>query len=680
MSGLGRSRQLLGPHGPLATAFEGYEDREGQLAMTDAVERSIDEGSTLICEAGTGTGKTLAYLVPAALSDKRVVISTATKALQEQVFSKDLPVLGRHLGLAPVAVMLKGISNYLCRRRFDELRKSPQANADPQIRRALPMVEHWVEDTESGDLAELASLGEAHPIMAEIASSSETRIGSSCKHYEECFVTKVKREAERARIVIVNHHLFFADLAVKLAAERRGFGGAGVLPAYEAVVFDEAHEIEDAATMFFGVRVSGSRFEAMSRDADKAFIAAGLADRILGKGEGTALAAMVRESARDMFDKLVAIAQAVPASDRARSADPSEVRANLPRDAWQGDVVVAYLAVDQSLEALAGYAGANNNGDEAVRLVAQRASALRDDLARIVEPERDQVTWIEARGRSVSIGASPIELGHVFRERVVERIGAVVLASATLTTGGSFRFLRRRLGLDEACTVPVEELSVASPFDYASQCVLYVARDLPEVSDATFIARATERIAELCRASGGGAFVLCTSNRSTRLLAEGLSRVLATRPLVQGEAPKGRLIARFRAERDAVLVATMSFWEGVDVPGDALRLVIIEKLPFAVPTDPLVVARCRAIEDAGQNPFVAYSVPEAAITLKQGFGRLIRARTDHGVVAMLDRRLVTRSYGKILLDSLPPARRTERLDDVRAFYAERPLPPRASPG
>jgi ATP-dependent DNA helicase DinG len=659
----GTSRQLLGPDGPLARAFSGYEERTGQLDMADAVERALAEGRTLLCEAGTGTGKTLAYLVPAILSGLKVVVSTATKALQEQIFEKDLPLIAQHLGLEPRAALGKGLGNYLCLRRYDELRKSAHALAEPAVRRSLPLLEAWARDTETGDVAELVTLSEGDPIWREVSSSSETRIGAGCVHYEECFVTKMKRDLEDAKVVVVNHHLFFADLAVKMAADGRGFAGAGALPPYDAVIFDEAHEIESIATDFFGVRVSVARVHALLRDADRAFVASGLADAMRAKGEGTALTAVVRDTTDALFDRLARL-----------GGDGVESRVSLPREAWSAELVDAYHRLDSALETLAGYAEANNR-EESVKLVAQRATALRNDAARIADPKKNQVTWVEVRSRSVSLGASPIDLGDLFRDRVVERVGAVVLTSATLTTatsasaGGPFGFLRTRLGLAEAVAVPVEELSVPSPFDFASAAILYTPRDLPEVNDAAFVPRAAARVAELVAITGGGAFVLCTSVRAMRAIAAALAGKTPRPPLVQGDAPKLMLLRRFRADGHAVLVATMSFWEGVDVPGDALRLVIIDKLPFAVPSDPVVAARCRALEEAGQNPFLAYSVPEAAITLKQGFGRLLRTRTDRGIVAILDRRVRTRGYGAAMLSVLPPARRTDRLEDVAAFWA-----------
>jgi ATP-dependent DNA helicase DinG len=655
----GRARRLLEPKGPLSRALPGYEDREGQLAMAEAVERALDEDRVLLCEAGTGTGKTLAYLVPAILSGRKVVISTATKALEEQIFVKDLPLVAEHLGLMTEVALVKGLGNYLCLRRLDELRKSPEA--DSAALRSLPVVEAWARDTETGDLAELVTLAENDPVRREVCSSSETRIGSSCPFYERCFVTRMKRDAEQARVVVVNHHLFFADLALKLG--RGGVPGAGALPPYDAVIFDEAHELEDIATEFFGTRISRTRLESLLRDADRAFIANGLADRILGKGEGTAITAIVREAADRFFALLARLAGGPSAA--------GEGRTQLSRDVWSGDLQDAYHRLDETLEALAGYAAAHAIS-EAVTLVATRAEAVRADAAKIVDPSANQVTWVEVRARSVSVGASAVELGWLFRDGIFERVGAVVLTSATLTAGkdGSFGFLRSRLGLDERVTVPVDELVVPSPFDYASRAMLYTPRDLPDVADASFVPRAADRIVELLDTVGGGAFVLCTSVRAMTALGRALAGRVPGALMVQGDAPKGPLLARFRAAKSAVLVATMSFWEGVDVPGDALRLVIIDKLPFTVPTDPVVVARSAAIEAAGGSPFMSYAVPEAAITLKQGFGRLIRTRQDRGIVAILDRRIRTKGYGSVLLGGLPPAARTDRIEDVRTFWSD----------
>lgn len=638
--------------------------------MADAVERTLAEDRVLLCEAGTGTGKTLAYLVPAILSGLRVVVATATKALQEQIVHKDLPLIERHLGLEPRAVLVKGLANYLCRRRLEELRQAPSSEVGVEAHHRLPLLESWMRETETGDVSELSALAEGDSLWAQVSSSSETRIGSGCEHYEPCFVTRLKRQLGDASLLVVNHHLFFADLAVKstMGAEAAGRGGA--LPPYDAVIFDEAHRLEDIATEFFGVRLSRPRVESMLRDADRAFVASGLADRLLGKGEGTALTALVREASHAFFDAVASAASTQSGEDG---------RALLPRDAFVGARLSAYHRLDDALDVLEQYAE-THAVSEAVDLVRRRAARVRDEVSRIVDPATHQIAWVRrSTAGNLSVGASPVDLGPMLRSAVFEQIGAVVLTSATLTTPTSkrrpepeearpFGFLRQRMGLTAELDVPVDELEVASPFDYATRALLYTPRDLPEPNSPAFHERATERARELVSITGGGAFVLCTSTRAVRTIARGLRESLGRRLLVQGEAPKRSLIARFRDGGHEVLVATMSFWEGVDVPGDALRLVVLDRLPFAVPTDPVVSARCAAIEEAGGNAFSDYSVPQAAILLKQGFGRLIRTSTDRGIVAILDPRLRRRSYGSALLRSLPPATQTEALDDVKTFW------------
>ncbi len=704
----------------------GYEDRPGQLAMARAVEHALGHGRILLCEAGTGTGKTLAYLIPALLSGLKVVISTATKTLQDQIMTKDLPLAAEHLGFGagtdepssrgnkngshgmPQVALVKGLGNYLCKRRFGELRTTVSSLGSGLSTRSLPLIEAWAQETESGDMAELSMLAEGDPLWREVSSSSETRIGKSCVYHDECFVTKMRKEADDARLLIVNHHLFFADLALKAMSTERGFASA--LPPYDAVILDEAHQIEDIATQFFGTSVSKARVELMLRDADRAFYGAGLKDPVLGRGEGSALTAVVREASDGFFQEI---------ADVARRSGGDVGRTLLGPDAWSVGVNDAWSRFDEMLETLGDFAkGAAK--DEPMRLVTSRASALRASATKVLDPTANQVTWVEISSRNISIGASPIGLGDTLRTHLFEKAFSVVLTSATLTTAHtpsvatqlatraraahsepegehsapddfdrpsksaprisnsalsetdrtSFHFVRSRVGLDENLTAPVDETCVASPFDYAQAALLYLPRDLPEPSDPDFFDAAAERATDLIHITGGGAFVLCTSVRAMRALSRKIGSLYKKPILVQGDAPKGTLLSKFRAQRDGVLVATMSFWEGVDVPGDALRLVIIDKLPFAVPTDPVVAARAKALETNGKSPFFEYFVPQAAITLKQGFGRLIRTKKDRGIVALLDRRAATKSYGRRLLDSLPSARRVDTLDAVRAAWAE----------
>jgi ATP-dependent DNA helicase DinG len=628
--------------------------------MADAVERALADDRVLVCEAGTGTGKTLAYLVPAILSGRKVVVSTATRALQEQIFTKDIPLIRETLGLTVNAALMKGLSNYLCLRRFAEFRASPEAS-EPQASRALAILEEWAASTASGDVAEIRAMSEDEPIWREVSSSSETRIGQGCDHFSACHVTRMKREAEAARIIVVNHHLFFADLAL------RGPHAGAALPDYDAVIFDEAHQLEDIATDFFGVRVSSTRLSSMLRDGERAFVAAGLSDKLLRKGEGAVLVEVVRDAGQRFFGE-IAKSRGQEELRTRRGTVMSEGRATISSAFWSGDVLAAYHKLDSTLEALAGYAETRQTS-EAMEVVTRRASQLRDDLAAIVDGSTNQVTWAEVRTRSASIGASPVDLAGTLKGKLFAQVPAVVLTSATMAANHSFAYLRSRLGL-EGDDLPVEELEVPSPFDYEKKALLYLPRDLPEPTDPAWLAAAEARIAELVDASDGGAFVLSTSKRVMQALHAFLARGARRPVLLQGQGPKSALLDRFRQSPNAVLVATMSFWEGVDVPGKALRLVVIDKIPFQVPSDPVVMARSASIEALGKNPFAHYHVPSAAITLKQGFGRLIRSRKDAGIVALLDKRVHTKGYGRTLLESLPPARRTEDIAVAKAFAQE----------
>jgi ATP-dependent DNA helicase DinG len=652
------ARALLGPDGPMARRLPGYEIRDGQLEMAQAVERALADGRVLFCEAGTGTGKTLAYLVPAILSGKKIVISTATRALQEQIIAHDLPLLRQALGIEPHAAVMKGLSNYLCLRRLEDFRLGQEAQR-PSHASSLVQVERWRRETDSGDIAELAGIAEDDPIWREVTSSSDTRLGATCSHFDQCFVTRMKREAEAAQIVIVNHHLFFADLALRGPSHP-----ARVLPDYEAVIFDEAHQLEEIATDFFGVRISSARIERMLRDAERAIGRANPLGQLGGGARSLGHVETVRATALELWR---ALASAVGAS---------EPRVSLERDQWVGPLEQAWHALDSALEGLGAFAESSAGAlaqsaydlGEVLELTARRALQLRTDLATVIDGEPGRITWFDSSGRSRALSSSPVDLSEVFRQRVFESIPAVVLTSATLTNGSDFSYLRGRLGVVEG-GVDVTELVVPSPFDFENNALLYTPRDLPPPGDAGFAAAATHRICELVELTDGGAFVLTTSLRSMHALHQALrARLPGRRLLVQGQAPKGALVSAFRAAEDAVLVATMSFWEGVDVPGRALRLVVLEKIPFLVPSDPLVRARSLAIEAAGERAFSSYHVPAAALTLKQGFGRLIRTRTDRGIVALLDERVLRRSYGRRLLGALPPARRTELFDEVRRFW------------
>jgi ATP-dependent DNA helicase DinG len=627
--------------------------------MAEAVEAALEDERHLFVEAGTGTGKTLAYLVPAVLSGRKVIVSTATRALQEQIYFKDVPLVAAALaehGVRFRAAIMKGLANYLCLRRFHEAKTSGGRTLDPTFARIV----EWVARTETGERSELAEMPENADAWRDVSSSSDTRIGAGCEHFEACFVSRMRREADEAQIVIVNHHLFLADLALRDAAR-----GASVLPAYDAVVFDEAHAIEDIATDFFGTSISSARIDSLVRDAERWF-ASKTSKKERPESAPAAIAiGGAREAARAFFEGFL------------RPGFDGDIRRALRPDEIGPAARAAHDALDVRLAALE--ATARLDDGEPAAVIARRAGEIRDDLRDLVrakpvledgaEPEiasesRDRVRWIEVRSRSVALGASPIDVGPVLRSRLFDRVASVVCTSATLATGAGFHFAKARLGAPPETA----ELLVASPFDFASRAVLYLPDDLPEPAAPDFDDKAARRITELVRLTEGGAFVLCTSVRAMRSLHARLAGA-GLELMIQGEGPKHRLLERFRRSGRAVLVATMSFWEGVDVPGWALRLVVLDKIPFAPPGDPVIAARCSRLDREGGNGFSQYSVPSAAMTLKQGFGRLIRTQRDAGVVALLDRRAVRRGYGRMLLSALPPARRARTMDELVAAWS-----------
>jgi ATP-dependent DNA helicase DinG len=645
---------LLAPGGGLAHAIPYYEDRAEQRVMSAAVARALDESRPLIVEAGTGTGKTLAYLIPALQSGQRVVVSTGTRALQDQIARHDLPLLRTILARPFAAVVLKGVANYVCRRRLAEI----LSRTHPAPGSELAELADWTEHTETGDRAEVAWLAEASPVWTEVTTTPDARIGPRCPYFERCFITQARRLAERAELILVNHHLYFADRALRAAAP-----GARVLPDHDAVIFDEAHQLEDVATEYFGARVSTHQLAQLVRDAHVALARMPLwtgraADDVIHGVERSGLA---------LFGQL-----------RGALVGGPEPRVVLPAGLFEHpDRQTAWFRLDTALEELARAAESESepppdeepDADAGARAsltaLARRARAMRDDLATIAEQrQRSHVYWGEARPGGLVLSASPIEVGELMRRHIVTAGPTPIFTSATLAAAGDFTYQRARLGLDEA-----DELLVTSPFDYASQAMLYVPRDLPVPSDDAFSAAATARTLQLLAITGGRAFLLFTSHRALRDAAARLSGAPYPR-LVQGEAPRATLVERFRATPGAVLLGTTSFWEGVDVPGDALSLVVIDKLPFSPHTDPLVAARMHAAAEQQRDPFQTIQLPAAALALKQGFGRLIRRRDDRGIVAILDARIVTRTYGRTFLDTLPAGLpRTSALEQVRRWWS-----------
>lgn len=628
---------FFGADGRLGQVLAGYEERPSQQQLAVAVERVLHDGGILLAEAGTGTGKTLAYLVPALELGRRVVISTGTKNLQEQLLTKDIPIAARALGRELKVAVMKGRGNYLCLLRFRSFVEAGSVRRLDEIP-LLRAVEEWAPRTPSGDRAEIEDLPDSVDFWREISAASENCIGQACPDFDPCWVTRMRQRALEADVVVVNHHLLCADLAVKDASS---YGR--VIPDYDTVVLDEAHLLEDVATQYFGIHVSSHRVEDLCRDVERELKAARLdAPDVLAEVES------VRHRAERFFRLLARGTGRRLAAGWMSDRAAEETQALLTR--LEG-VRTALLALPERNEALTALAG--------------RAQALRAELSFVLlADEESHVYFVENRGRGVFLRATPIDVSGMLRELLFERVRAAVLTSATLAVDGAFDHLKARLGLRSA-----EELLLPSPFSYERQALLYVPRGMPEPRSPAFVDHAATEVARLVRLSRGRAFVLFTSYANLNAVAQRLAGEIPYPVLMQGEAPKPVLLETFRNTEGAVLLATSSFWQGVDVAGDQLSCVIIDKLPFASPGDPVVAARIERMNTRGENAFADYQVPVAVLMLKQGLGRLIRSASDRGVLAVLDSRLVERPYGRRFLASLPPARLVHDLADVEEFFA-----------
>jgi len=672
--------QFFSPGGILSRAHPAYEFRRGQLQMAQAVEQALEEKRHLIVEAGTGTGKTLAYLVPVIRSGKRVIISTGTKNLQEQLFYKDVPFLEQALfadhgetaasavqpdhGAGHLSVCyMKGRNNYLCRKKLYDLTDQPVLTGLDEIEQ-YRAIAAWEKATSTGDRAELAELPEASLLWHKLDARADTCTGQKCSQWERCFITEMRRRAMESDIIIVNHHLFFADLAIKLQAD--GAPDAGILPDAAAVIFDEAHELEDIAGSYFGISVSNLRVEELARDVENLM----QHNRALTPGISGALGSL-RDRSQLFFSLL-------PAGD-GRFA--FETRREFLEE--NGD---EFVALNQALTRLAGELEALPQKPEEIFSFVRRAQEIQVQLEFALEAEdRNTVFWIERRGRSLSpqrhrgtekskenyqggrqhvfVQATPIHVGPILKECLWSKLECGVLTSATLAVGGGFDYIRQRLGFEHA-----RELVLQSHFDYQSQAMLYVPPDLPDPRTPQFTEKAAERIRKLLEITRGRAFVLFTSYAQMNDIHQRLLGELEFPMLRQGDAPKSALLEEFRLTPNAVLFATASFWQGVDVQGEQLSCVIIDRLPFAVPTDPVVAARVKAIDADGGKAFFQYQVPSAVITLKQGFGRLIRSLHDRGLLVLLDNRILKKQYGRVFVDSLPNYKRTTELRMVEEFF------------
>ncbi len=629
------SQAFFGPRGLLARSLPGYEERPSQQRLSEAVGRVLEDGGLLLAEAGTGTGKTLAYLLPAVELGRRVVVSTGTKALQEQLLSKDIPLLAQALGRDLNVAVMKGRGNYLCLLRFRSFARAGTFRRLDEVP-LFRSVEAWAEKTKTGDRGEIEDLPDSVDFWREVSAATENCIGQACSDFDACWVTRMRQRALEADLVVVNHHLLCADLAVT-----DGSYGA-VIPPYDTLILDEAHLIEDVATQYFGSHVSSHRVEDLCRDVERELKAGRMDAR-----EILAEVASVRHRA-DRFFKLLLRSQGRRLTpDWMTAQEAEESRALIGR-----------------LDGLKTAILATQDRPEPLTALTSRVGTLRDELLFVLSAEEDNhVYFVEARGRGVFLRATPIEVAETLRELLFDQVRAAVLTSATLAVDGGFDYLKARLGIEAT-----EQLLLPSPFDFQQQAILYVPRGMPEPQSPAFVERVADQVLRLLRTSRGRAFVLFTSYANMNAVAQRVAGALAFPILIQGEAPKAVLLDSFRALPGAVLFATASFWQGVDVVGDQLSCVIIDKLPFASPGDPVVAARIERLKKQGGNPFAEYQVPVAVLMLKQGLGRLIRSAADRGILAVLDSRLVEKPYGRRFLESLPPARLVHELAPVERFF------------
>lgn len=623
--------------GLLARALPGYAPRAAQRDMAEAVAASLRDGATLVVEAGTGTGKTFAYLAPVLLSGRKVIVSTGTKHLQDQLFDRDLPTVRQALGVNARTALLKGRANYLCLHRLD-LAMAEGRFASRTQAAELEAVRGWAGRTRSGDIRELAEVAEDSPLWPRVTSTSDNCVGGDCPNFNDCFVVKARRAAQDADLLVINHHLLFADMALK----EEGFGE--LLPGVDAVIVDEAHQIPEVASQFFGVSLGSRQLAGLARDA--------VQEHLREAGDMADLPAAAAALEQAVGELRLALGAGNRRQPWAAVADDRRVRAALD-------------ALGEQLESLRAWLKAAAPRGRGLENCWQRAERLAARLQLTAgQPPQEHVHWFETFTRSFAIHCTPLSVAPQFRARLDALDNTWIFTSATLAVGESFDHYVAALGLDRPRTLRLE-----SPFDYAHHALLYLPPDMPDPRADAYTAAVVRVAREAIAASGGRAFLLFTSHRALQEAAAALDGSIEYPLLVQGQAPRAELLARFRRLGNAVLLGTGSFWEGVDVRGAALSLVLIDKLPFASPGDPVLQARIDALRAAGGNPFVDFQIPDAVIALKQGVGRLIRDVDDRGVLVLCDPRLLGKSYGRIFRASLPSMPATRRLDDVREFFS-----------
>ena len=629
---------IFGHTGLLSQHLDHFEYREEQFRMASLVANALNEEQYLIVEAGTGIGKTLAYLIPAILSKKKVIISTGTKNLQEQIYYNDIPLLHTILPLPFRAAYMKGRTNYLCLNRFERFKSQPTFSFRNEISH-FETISHWVHTTLTGDRSELEDIPDDYSIWSEICSDANYCLGQKCHHFKECFLTLLKQKAQQSDIIIVNHHLFFADLMLKAT----GYGE--VIPNHDAVVFDESHQIEEIATHYFGMTVSNYRLDELVRDTLREL-----------KQSGFTL---------KPFDPLLDRLQSGCTLFFQHFISP-QARYRLRQDHLSSEVVTALTSLLNNLIALYSKLDTLSSKTEATEALSRRAREIYQHLTFIVEgKDPAYVYWCEVKGKGIFLKASPIDVGSILNQGLFEHQDTLIFTSATLSTDRNFSYFKNRLGLGQ--NNDIEELILDSHFDYTKQAILYLPHNLPAPDDQAFTLRAAGEIEDILDVTCGRAFVLFTSYRNMTEIYHHLKDRLPFTLLLQGEKPRSVLLRHFKENINSVLFATSSFWEGVDVQGEALSCVIIDKLPFDPPTEPMVEARIEYITAQGGNAFFSYQIPSAIISLKQGLGRLIRNREDRGVLSILDKRISSRSYGQQFLKSIPPYPITRKLSDIKAI-------------
>ncbi len=646
-------KKFLGPRGPISGLLEDYEVRPEQVKMAGAVLRCLAEDSILFVEAGTGTGKTLSYLVPALYSERRVVISTGTKALQEQLIYKDLPVLSREFQVN--AVLMKGRSNYLCWKRYNDFNRAPAFHFRDEISH-FKTIQEWASKTKTGDRAEVPGLPDEYPTWRELSATSDQCLGQKCDYFQECFVTRMRAMAQQAEIVVVNHHLFFADLAVRSDAPGQ------VIPSYDTVIFDEAHSLPEIATEYFGVRFSNYQLMDLAQDIRRL--------QRLGKLSIGSLKSMLRtlEKAEESGGLLL---KAIGESLRGRGGEKETSRYSLAPVLKESSVQEWGDRTGSDLKDLFTKLTDLGGKDETIKTLADRAKSLAKDLKAIIAgSDPGHIYWAEFRGKNVFLRASPAELGPIIRPRLMENNHPIIFTSATLAVVSqgkwSFDHYRQALGAEEISR-QTDEMWLPSSYDWKNNAVLYIPEGLPEPNDYSFIEKAAQEMESILHVSKGRAFLLFTSYRNMERAYELLCDKLPFPLLKQGDIPKSEILREFREDENSVLFATQSFWEGVDVSGQSLSCVVVDKLPFASPSDPLIAEKVDRLKQQNRNAFMEFQLPSAVLSLKQGLGRLIRSRNDYGILSVLDSRILKKRYGKIFLESLPPVPLSHDIRDLENF-------------